>query len=101
MIRKVAAAKPLRLSSKNWFGKASAGLILGFFLALALSGILGKFVFGGVGQYSVFHQLSMWSIAPTFVVILSTCFLFQNGPKAWLWLGLINAGLWSVLFLSS
>ena len=31
--------RPFRYSSRNWFGKASAGLILGFVIAIALSGV--------------------------------------------------------------
>ncbi len=93
--------KAPRLSSQHWAGKASAGLILGFCLSLGLSGFLGLFVFGGVGQFSIAHQLTMWFMAPTLVVLLSTCFLFQSGLRAWCWLGAANVVVWSILFLTS
>lgn len=85
------------LTSRNWFGKASAGLILGFLLSLALGGAVGRFAFGGVGRFSIEHQLTMWLIAPVWLAILSGCFLFLTGLRAWLWLGAANLALWSLL----
>jgi len=89
------------LSSRNWFGNACAGLLLGFFLALGLSGIFVQFGPGEVGAFSAKHQLTMWLIAPLFVAVLSGCFLFRTGLRAWGWLGLANLLIWGLLHVAT
>ncbi len=86
------------LSSKNWGGKVSAGLILGFFLALGLSGLFACFGPGAIGFFSAQGQITMWLMAPLWSGILSFCFLFQNGLRAWGWLGLGNLAVWGLLY---
>lgn len=92
-----------KLSSRDWFGKASAACILGFFLALGLSGLFSSVFFGAgeIGTYSVQHQFTMWLISPMLACILSFCFLFRSGLRAWCWLGLANILTWSLFFFAS
>lgn len=75
------------LSSRNWFGKASAGLMCGFALALGLCGLFWHYgpdgILGGSGKL----QFVMWMMAPIWSLIFSFCFLFRSGLRAWAWLG--------------
>lgn len=89
-----------RYSSRNWFGKASAGLILGFGLALALTGIWAWAGPGGVMDSSGKTQLNMWVMAPVWTLTLSFCFFFRTGLRAWAWLSLANLIAFSILFLA-
>lgn len=90
--------KPQSLSSRNWFGKASAGTVAGFFLALAVCGVLVQFGPLEVGHFSAQAQVAMWLMAPLWAVILSFCFLFHSGVRAWAWLGGANGLLWGLLY---
>tara|TARA_R110001606_G_scaffold117232_1_gene246623 strand:+ start:6568 stop:6879 length:312 start_codon:yes stop_codon:yes gene_type:complete len=76
-----------RYSSRDWLGKTSAGLILGFALALSLSGLFALLWPGGLMHSSAKTQLNMWLMSPIWVVVLGSCFLFRSGFRAWLWLG--------------
>ncbi|TIX51660.1 hypothetical protein [Alteraurantiacibacter aquimixticola] len=86
------------LTSKNWFGKASAGLILGFALALGISGILYRSIDVGDDIFSLPAQFTMWAMGPIWAGILSFCFLFRSGVRAWLWLGGATLAVWLALF---
>ncbi len=87
------------LSSKDWFGKASAALVLGFTLALAVSGLF-KAAMGLKDTYfSTPGQFSMWIMGPVWAVTLSLSFLVASGRRAWVWLALANLVLWSLLWL--
>lgn len=89
-----------RLQSRHWFGKGSAGLLLGFGLALALTGLFAWLGPGGIDAGTGKVQFNMWMIAPVWCAVLSLVFLFKDGRRAWLWLGAANiAGfglLWAV-----
>ncbi|MCJ2182069.1 hypothetical protein MTR62_05035 [Novosphingobium sp. 1949] len=93
-------AKPPRpaLSSRNWLGKASAGLVLGFVLALGLAGLTYWAIGAGEGALSTKAQFTMWLMAPVWALVLSFCFLFRSGPRAWAVLGLACALVWLALF---
>ncbi len=80
----------IRLSSRNWFGKVSAGLALGFGLAVAVSGLFAWFGPGGLFAGTGKTQFNMWLISPVWVATLSLCFLFPSGRNAWYGLGLAN-----------
>ncbi|WP_226662772.1 hypothetical protein [Microbulbifer aggregans] len=92
--------KAQQLSSSNWVGKASAGAIAGYFLAIAICGIFSRFGPLEVGGFSAQAQINMWLVAPLWAVILSFCFMFRNGVRAWAWLGGANVVLWGILLLS-
>lgn len=86
------------LSSRNWFGKASAGFVLGYLLTLALTGMFARFGPGQVGFFSAQAQVTMWIMSPIWAAILSFCFLFQSGLRAWLWLGAANMVAWGLIY---
>lgn len=86
------------LTSRNWLGKASAGVILGYILALGLSGLIYRAISAGGPGLSTKAQFTMWMISPIWCLIVSFCFLFRSGPRAWTWLGLACALVWLALY---
>ncbi|TNE62607.1 MAG: hypothetical protein EP335_11490 [Alphaproteobacteria bacterium] len=86
------------LSSKNWLGRASAGLILGFGIAIGLSALFAHFGPGGFNGESTKMQMTMWMTSPIWVTVLCCCFLFQTGLRAWLWLGATNIFIFAAYF---
>ena len=80
MARTVAVPKDQQLTSRNWFGKASAGLVLGYGLALALSGLFAWFGPEGYGG-PVKVQFNMWMMSPIWALVLSFCFLLRFYPS--------------------
>ena len=89
-----------RLSSKNWFGKASAGAVLGLALALALACLFVVITDGETRFTSPRGMFAMWMISPVWAGVLSFCFLFRSGWRAWGWLGLANILGWSAVLLA-
>jgi len=87
------------LSSRDWFGKTLAGLILGFFLALGLAGLLRVLANDGLPFFSARGQLSMWLMAPVWGLVLSFCFLFRSSLRAWGWLFVANLPIWGLTAL--
>lgn len=88
------------LSSRDWFGKCSAGLVLGFLFALGCSGLFKLSAELGDTFFSTKGQFSMWMISPIWAAILSLCFLFGSTRRAWGWLALANSLLWAALWLA-
>ena len=76
-----------RTTESHWFGKTLAGLLLGFAIALAVSGLFAWFGPGGIMGGSGKTQFNMWLIAPVWAFVLSFVFLFTSSRSAWLWLG--------------
>ena len=69
----------------DWVSKTLAGLLLGFIIALACSAI---FVWLSPGMApSSRSQLAMWMLAPVWLGVLSLCYLFRTGLRAWIGLG--------------
>ena len=88
------SALPPRLESRHWFGKTLAGTVLGYTLALAVSGLVALLTPGGFsGEGKV--QFNMWMIAPVWATVLGFVFLFRDSLRAWLWLGAANGVAWS------
>lgn len=88
--------KKTKLTSRDWFAKASAGTIAGFFLSLALCIVFARFGPGEIGGYSPQAQFTMWLMGILWALILSLCFLFPTGARAWLWLGGANVIFWGL-----
>lgn len=88
-----------QLTSRDWFGKSSAGLILGFLLALGLSGLFKLATGLGDTFFSLQGQFSMWMMSPIWGLVLSFCFLFPSSRSAWGWLTLANIVLWGAVWL--
>jgi len=74
----------------DWFGKGSAGVLCGLGLAVAVSGLFAWLGPGGLYAPNKF-QLNMWLMSPIWLGVISFCFLFRSGLRAWLWLGGANA----------
>lgn len=89
----------VQLSSRNWFGKASAGLVLGLAIALGTSGLLTAVLGLENTYFSLPGQFTMWMMAPVWALILSFCFLFRSGLRAWSILGAVAGAIWLVLLL--
>ena len=88
----------IEYSSRNWLGKASAGLLLGLVLALALSALFAILGPGGLHGGGGKLQFTMWLVSPLWVLILGFCFLFRSGRAAWGWLGLASALALALLY---
>lgn len=74
----------------TWVGKSTAGVLLGFTLAVALAAGFALFAPGSLQLYNGKHQLTMWLTGFLWAFILAGTFLFRDGRRAWLWLGVAN-----------
>ncbi|MGE8280933.1 MAG: hypothetical protein ACN6O2_10900 [Stenotrophomonas sp.] len=87
-----------RLESRHWFGKTMAGVVLGYALSVALSGVLALLTPGGfAGEGKI--QFNMWMIAPLWAGVLGFVYLFRDSRRAWLWLSLATVLAFAVLWL--
>jgi len=82
---------------RDWFSKTLAGTLLGFTLAIGCSGLLAHALGGLV--LGTRAQLAMWLVPPVWLGVLSACFMFASGLRAWLWLGLANLLVFGTLAL--
>lgn len=88
-------ALPIR---RDWLAKTLALVLLGFTLAVGVSGLLNLAIV--TMPLDARGQLAMWSLPPVWFSVLGFGFLFGSGLRAWLWLGAANAlvfGLWGAL----
>ncbi len=85
------------LTSKDWLGKVSAGVLLGGALALGVSGLLPTLGIGSISFMQTSGQFMMWLISPLWAAAISFCFMFGSGLRAWLWLGAANIAVWGAL----
>ena len=86
------------ISSRDWFGKSSAGLVLGFVLAVGAAGLFRQAMGLKEAFFSTQGQFSMWLMSPVWAGVLSFCFLFPSTRAAWGWLGLASGIVWATLF---
>lgn len=84
---------------RDWWSKSLAGVLLGFTLAIALSGLVTWVGPGGPLAMNKF-QFTMWIVAPVWLGVVSFCFLFRSGLRAWLWLGGANLLAYTALLAS-
>lgn len=89
----------VRLQSRHWFGKTCAGVLLGFGLALALSGVFAWLGPDGLEGGNGKNQFNMWLMAPIWAGVLSFVFLFRDSLRAWLWLGTANVAAFGLLWI--
>ncbi|MBD9537556.1 hypothetical protein IB227_17030 [Stenotrophomonas sp. STM01] len=90
----------VRLESRHWLGKTCAGVVLGFGLALALSGLFAWLGPDGIGAGGGKNQFNMWLMAPIWAAVLSFVYLFRDSLRAWLWLGAANVAAFGLLWLT-
>lgn len=86
----------------DWWAKTSAGVILGFGLAVALVGLFAYLGPGGIdpeGPENMGRFAPMgYMIPPIWAAVLGFVFLFRSGLSAWLWLGGANLLAFAALF---
>ena len=82
----------------DWWTKTISGLVLGFTLALAISGLFAWIGPGGIAAPQKV-QFVMWLIAPVWMLILSLIYLVRTGVRALTGLLIVNALAYALLFL--
>lgn len=80
----------------DWASKTFAGLVMGLALAFAGAGLL--FHLGPPGASKMLAV--MWLVAPLWLIVQSTVYLFHSGKRAWLWLGSLAVFAHAVVFLT-
>jgi len=85
---KAAASQPK--ISGHWIGKTTAGVVCGFLIALALSGLLVRLAPGSSGD-AARAETAMLSVPLVWTAVFSGAYLFRTGLRAWLWLGTVSA----------
>ena len=83
------------LSSRDWFGKTAAAVLLGFLLAVGISGLWGWFGVGGITGGPAKMQLNMWMVPPVWALVCAFVFFFRSTRAAWGWLALMNLAVWA------
>lgn len=81
----------------DWWSKTFAGAFLGGTLALALAGLFAWIGPGGIAAPEK-AQFVMWMMAPVWMAVFSTVYLFRTGLRAMLWLGGANVAAYGLLF---
>lgn len=81
----------------DWWSKTFAGAVLGATLALAFAGLFAWAGPGGINAREK-AQFVMWIMAPLWMAVFSTVYLFRSGRRAVLWLGGANVAAYSLLF---
>jgi hypothetical protein len=84
------------LTSRGWFGKASAAAVLGFTLALALTCTFSALFSTGDSYFTAQGQMAMWLMSPIWSLVLGFCFYFRSGLGAWSWLAAANLLAWAI-----
>ncbi|MDP1976791.1 hypothetical protein [Undibacterium sp.] len=82
----------------DWWSKTISGLVLGFTLALAISGVFAWIGPGGIAAPQKV-QFVMWLITPVWMLILSLIYLVRTGVRALKGLLIANALAYALLFL--
>jgi hypothetical protein len=89
-----AATKPK--IAGHWIGKTSAGVVCGFLLALALSGMLVRLAPGTRGD-AARAEAVMLSVPLVWTAVFSAAYLFRTGLRAWAWLGALSVLAFALL----
>lgn len=82
---------------RHWLAKTLAGVVLGFALAIGVSGVfslLARSIPMGTRA-----QLAMWLVMPVWVAAMGGCFLFRSGWRAWLWMGAANVAVYAAFLV--
>jgi hypothetical protein len=68
-------------------------------LALGVAGLIRMIAAPHGPPMSTVAQFAMWMTAPVWALVLSLCFLFRSGARAWGWLTAAAIVLWGVVIL--
>lgn len=85
--------------SRDWLSKTLAGVIGGFGLAIAASGLLACLTPGALDEQNKF-QVAMWLVPPVWIGVMSGSFVFRSGRRAWIGLAAANALGFAMLALA-
>ena len=100
MTSKIAGVVKARATlSTDWLWKTLAGVIGGFGLGIAASGLLAYLSPGALDEQNKF-QVAMWLVPPVWIGVMSGSFAFRSGRRAWIWLGGANALGFALLALA-
>lgn len=97
--RSAAASRPAPIR-RDWVSRSLGGTLLGFTFALGCSGLL-TLALALIGiPLATRAQLAMWLVAPVWLAVLGSCFMFASGARTWLWLGLANLVVFGAYFIA-
>lgn len=82
----------------HWWLKTFSGAILGLTLSYAFIAIFAWFGPGGIDATAKV-QFNMWMIPPIWLLVLSLCYLFKTGVKAFVYLLSANIVVYSLFFI--
>lgn len=85
----------------DWLGRGTAGFVLGFVIALGLSGLFARFGPGEIGVPSGQAELTMWLVPPIWAPIFIGSFLFGSARRALLILTAVALLLWSPFIVTA
>ncbi len=83
----------------DWISKTLAGALLGFALAVAISGLFAWWGPGGIGAPDKV-QFNMWATSLYWMTVWSLVYLFRTGLRAWLVLGSAATAAHVALFIT-
>lgn len=82
----------------DWWRKTLAAVLLGFPLALVITGLFAWAGPGGIAATDKV-QFNMWLLTLLWLLIMSLVYLFRSGNQALLWLGGANLLLWPLFLI--
>lgn len=82
------------LLRRDWVSKTLAGVVLGATFALGCSGVFAQLATGI--PLPIRAQLTMWLVAPIWLVVMSSVFFFTSGKRAWFVLAATNLLVFTV-----
>jgi hypothetical protein len=85
--------------SRDWLSKTLAGVIGGFGLGIAASGLLACLTPGPLDVQNKL-QVAMWLVPPVWIGVMSGSFVFRSGLRAGAWLGGANLAGFMMLALA-
>ena len=83
----------------HWWSKSIVGCLLGFSLALAISGLWAWWGPGGIDAADKV-QFNMWIVTPFWMIIFSLVYLFRTGWQALAFLAAFNGVAWTLLAIA-
>ncbi len=73
---------------RDWVSKTLAGMLLGLALGMGASGLYSAL--NPQLALPVRGQIALWLVPPIWLITFGSVYFFQNGRRAWAWLGGAN-----------
>lgn len=86
-------------TSQNWLSKVTAAVVPGNLLTFGLVGVIGLLSHADSDPRKASAQFLTWLTVLLWCTILSTCFLFSNGKRAWNYLSAAALCVWGLFFV--